>query len=136
MADDFWGRDEYTSFSQQLKRVFPEREPVELPLEHKIFHCVFDLKEKPQVPAIAYALEGREQGITWESGHPGGDTITPHYKAILDDEDRIMVLMCHNTDLSDGWERAGDDVWYADEFSAKKALPMGINVIFYALTRP
>ena len=52
MVDDFWGHYEYMNFYQQIKLVFPEREPQELPLEHEIFHCVYDLKEKPQMPSI------------------------------------------------------------------------------------
>jgi hypothetical protein len=135
MVDDFWGTQAYDNFSRELQRVLPNHEPVELPLEHSIFHCVFDLKEKPQVPAIAYAMQGRAQGISWEQV-AGSDTSTPSYKAIMNDAGRIMVLMCHNTDLADGWERAGVDPWYSEEYSAKKAFPMGINIVFYALTRP
>ncbi len=52
MVDDFWGRLEYANFYEQIKRVFPDREPEELPLDHPIFHCVFDLKEKPQIPNV------------------------------------------------------------------------------------
>ena len=51
MVDDFWGYEEKDVFMRQFKKVFPDREPEELPLEHPIFHCVFDLKEKPQVPS-------------------------------------------------------------------------------------
>ena len=49
MVDDFWGDEEYENFYRELKRVFPNREPLEVPLEHEIFHCVYDLKEKPQL---------------------------------------------------------------------------------------
>jgi hypothetical protein len=52
MVDDFWGDEEYLNFYHQIKRVFPEREPEEVPLEHEIFQCVYPLKEKPQVPSI------------------------------------------------------------------------------------
>ena len=52
MVDDFWGDDEWFNFYQQIKRVFPEREPKEVPLEHEIFQCVYPLQEKPQVPSI------------------------------------------------------------------------------------
>ena len=52
MVDDFWGEDEWDNFYEQINRVFPDREPVELPLEHPIFHCVYDLKKKPQIPSI------------------------------------------------------------------------------------
>ncbi len=132
LVDDFWGEQEWANFYREIKRVFPEREPVELPLSHEIFHCVYDLKEKPQIPSIYAAWRGRSRGITWERGW--ADTGTPHYRAIHDDQGRIMVFICHNTDLGDGWEREGEDEWYFHEFSEKKAYPMGINIVTYALT--
>lgn len=130
MVDDFWGEAEWANFHGQMKRVFPDREPVELPLEHPIFHSVFDLKEKPQVPSIHSAMRYRSAGITWERP----DAREVHYKALFDDRGRIMVIICHNTDLGDGWEREGEDEWYFREFAEKKAYPMAINIIFYAMT--
>ncbi len=132
MVDDFWGEDEWDNFYYEIKRVFPEREPMELPLSHPIFHAVFDLKEKPQIPSINAAWEGRQYGITWEPRN--SDTSTPHFKALYDDKGRMMAIICHNTDLGDGWEREGEDEWYFREFSEKKAYPMGINIVFYAMT--
>jgi Domain of unknown function (DUF4159) len=133
MVDDFWGDYQWQNFYEQIKRVFPDREPTELPLDHEIFRCVYRLKEKPQVPSINSAWYGREAGITWEDGH-GGDSRTVHYKGIFDDKGRMMVIICHNTDLGDGWEREGEDEWYFREFSEKKAYPMGINIVTYAMT--
>ncbi len=133
MVDDFWGDYEWQNFHEQIKRVFPDREPEELPLDHEIFHCVYRLKEKPQVPSIQAAWNGREQGITWEWGH-GGNTRDVHFKGLFDDKGRLMAIICHNTDLGDGWEREGEDPWYFKEFSEKKAYPMGINIITYAMT--
>lgn len=130
MVDDFWGEDEWYNFYHEIKRVFPDREPVELPLSHPIFHAVFDLKEKPQIPSINVALAGRSQGITWERP----DAQDPHYKALYDDKGRMMAIICHNTDLGDGWEREGENEWYFHEFSEKKAYPLGINIVFYAMT--
>lgn len=130
MVDDFWGEDEWYNFYYEIKRVFPEREPVELPLSHPIFRAVFDLKEKPQIPSIDAALRGRPYGITWERE----DAREVHFKALYDDKGRMMAIICHNTDLGDGWEREGEDEWYFREFSEKKAYPMGINIVFYAMT--
>ena len=130
MVDDFWGEDEWYNLYYEMKRVFPNLEPVELRLDHPIFHAVFDLKEKPQIPSIDAAIRGRDYGITWERE----DAQIPHYKAIYDDKGRIMVIICHNTDLGDGWEREGEDEWYFREFSEKKAYPLGINIVFYAMT--
>ncbi|NLH42904.1 MAG: DUF4159 domain-containing protein [Planctomycetes bacterium] len=130
MVDDFWGEEEWYNFYREIKRVFPDREPVELPLSHPIFHAVFDLKEKPQIPSIDVAMAGRSQGITWERP----DAREVHYKAIYDDKGRMMAIICHNTDLGDGWEREGENEWYFHEFSEKKAYPLGINIVFYAMT--
>ncbi|HUG94006.1 MAG TPA: DUF4159 domain-containing protein [Planctomycetaceae bacterium] len=130
MVDDFWGEAEWANFYREIKRVFPDREPVELPLEHPIFHCVYDLQEKPQIPSIGVAQWGASEGITWERE----DAKTPHYRALFDDRGRMMAIICHNTDLGDGWEREGEDKWYFREFSEKKAYPLGINIVFYALT--
>lgn len=133
MVDDFWGETEWRNFYREIRRVFPDREPTEVPLSHEIFHCVYDLDEKPQIPSINVAEAGRSQGITWEPRYDS-DTSVPHYLAITDDDDRIMVFICHNTDLGDGWEREGENEWYFREFSVKKAYPMGINIVTYAMT--
>ena len=52
----------------------------------------------------------------------------------FDDDGRMMLIICHNTDLGDGWEREAEAQWYFDEFSVKKAYPMGINIVTYAMT--
>jgi hypothetical protein len=129
MVDDFWGDYQWGNLREQMKRVFPDREPLELPLEHDIFRCVYRLKEKPQVPSINHGMSGH----SYEPNHgPGAET--PHYRAILDDKGRMMVIICHNTDLGDGWEREGVAEEYFNEYSQKRAYPMGINILFYAMT--
>lgn len=135
MVDDFWGDSEYENMRQQLARVFPDRTPQDLPLSHEIFHCVYDLKEKPQMPSIEWAVRFKNIEVrTWEPARDGSDTTQVNYRAIFDDEGRIMVLLCHNTDLGDGWEREGEDPYYFEEFAVKRAYPMGINIITYAMT--
>lgn len=129
MVDDFWGQDEWANFYFEIKRVFPDREPQEVPIEHEIFHCVYDLDEKPQVPSI-HAFYG---GARYE-GRWGSDTSQADYKAISDDEGRIMVFICHNTDLGDGWEREGENHEYFQEYAVKKSYPLGINIVTYAMT--
>jgi hypothetical protein len=135
MVDDFWGQHEWDNFHGEIKRVFPKREPEDLPLSHEIFHCVYRMKEKPQIPSIGWGRRGRED-ITYEENKwygPNHDT-APHYRAIKDDAGRIMVFICHNTDLGDGWEEEANDPYYFAEFSVKKAYPLGINIVTYAMT--
>ncbi|MFM9961331.1 MAG: DUF4159 domain-containing protein [Planctomycetaceae bacterium] len=126
MVDDFWGEHEWQNFYENIKRVFPDREPVELPLEHEIFHCVYDLKKKPQVPSIG----AFQAGYTTERQ----DAPEAHYRAIFDDKGRMMAIICHNTDLGDGWEREGEDPTYFREMAEKWSYPMGINIVTYAMT--
>ena len=126
MVDDFWGQWEWDTFYEQIKRVFPDREPEELPLEHEIFHIVYDLKEKPIIVGIGAWRGGRytEQRDAQEA----------HYKGIFDDKGRMMVIICHNTDLGDGWEEEGVDPRYFKDYSERFAYPLGINIITYAMT--
>jgi hypothetical protein len=131
MVDDFWGEDEYQNFYDEIKRVFPDLEPVDLPLEHPIFHCVFDLKEKPQLPSMHHVQ--RFRGTPYES-YEQPDAAQVNYRAIFDDKGRMMVIICHNTDLADGWDQEGVYEYYFREFSEKKAYPLGINIVFYAMT--
>ena len=130
MVDDFWGESEWRNFYREIKRVFPEREPEELPLSHPIFNCVFQLDEKPQIPNVFLGMQSRYDGVTWEQP----DAREVHYKGIRDDQDRLMMVICHNTDLGDGWEWEGSNEYFFREFSEKKAYPLGINIVIYALT--
>jgi hypothetical protein len=132
MVDDFWGDEQWHHFRDEIKRVFPDREPVELPLSDRIFHNVFDLKKLPQIPSVgtffAYHTS-YDPGVSYvEMGHE------PHYFAIYDDKQRMMVLICHNNHFGDGWEHETDDESYFDTFSEPLAYPMFINVFFYATT--
>jgi Domain of unknown function (DUF4159) len=129
MVDDFWGDYEYENLYRELKRVFPNREPREIPLEHEIFQCVYPLRERPQVPSV----HAFERGMTYEP-RPESDTSIVHYLAIEDDSHRIMVFICHNTDLGDGWEREGENRQYFAEYAVKKSYPLGINIVTYAMT--
>lgn len=134
MVDDFWGDYEWRNFYSQIKRVFPDREPQELPIDHPIFSCVFPLKEKPQIPNVGQGMRSERTGITWEP-EKGPGAREPHYRALFDDKGRMMSIICHNTDLGDGWEQEGHNYYYFREFSEKKAYPLGINILFYAMTQ-
>lgn len=124
MVDDFWGEDEYANFYREIKRVFPDREPIDLPLDHPIFRTVFTLDKKPQVPSPSYMHYGYERR----------DAEEVHYRGVFDDQGRMMVIICHNTDLGDGWEQEAIDPEYFHTYSEKQAYPMGINIVVYALT--
>jgi len=136
MADDFWGEVAWANFEEQIRRVLPEREFVELDMTNQLFHCVFDLrgpKNKLQIPNIGQGIQSQWDGVTWET-HYGEQCINVHLRAIYDDKGHIMVFAAHNTDNGDGWEREGEDDYFFHKFAEKRAYPLGINVLFYLMT--
>jgi hypothetical protein len=132
MADDFWGERQWANFEREFKRVLPERAFTELPMDHPLFHCVFDFKGPKNNLQTPNAQIGR-RGISYEI-HDGEVCDEMHVRAILDDKGRIMVIATHNCDNGDGWEREGEDDGFFHEFSEKRAYPLGINIIFYLMT--
>ena len=132
MVDDFHGdqpyhnvRSEWQVFVASMKRVFPDRAIVDLPDSDQIFHTVYDLDERFQVPGWQWAYSGR----TYEAGETGK---TPHWRAIYDDKGRVMVAICHNMDLGDAWEWS-DDPRYPEKY-ARLAYQIAVNYFIYALT--
>jgi hypothetical protein len=138
MVDDFWGDYQWQNFYREIKRVLPECEPEELEMSHPIFHCVFNItlpKQQMQIPNYRTGELSQDSGITWEEEYQHGPgTHDVHFRAISDAKGRMMVFIAHNTDNGDGWEREGEYKYFFTEFSEKKAYPLGINVVFYAMT--
>lgn len=132
MVDDFWGDEQWEHFYEQIKRVFPNREPVELGLDHRIFHTVFDFKQAPQIPSVGAFLS---TGQSYESGWPYElKNHDAHYYAVYDDQQRMMMVICQNNHFGDGWEHETEDQRYFDAFSEPRAYPMFINILVYAMT--
>ena len=141
MADDFWGTPQWDNFEHEMKRVFPDRSWTELDLSHPIFHAVIDLpgpKEKLQIPNVVTGRGAGVTGVTWENKRTRDgeweECKDVHFRALLDDKGRIMVLGCHNTDNGDGWEREGEDEYFFHRFSENIAYPLAINIVFYSMT--
>ena len=133
-VDDFWGDAEWASLERAMAEVLPGKRWITLPIEHPIFHTVFDIEVFPQIPARDYARWG--EGTTepsFEHRRPTGSMKTPSIRAYTDDDGRLMVIATHNTDIADGWERESYGEWYFENFSTK-SYRVGINVIVYALS--
>ncbi|HEX9652097.1 MAG TPA: DUF4159 domain-containing protein [bacterium] len=123
MVDDFHGPFEWQHFVDQMRMVFPDRQIVDIPIEHPLFHCFYDFQELVQVPGLGTWL----YGMTYEKGG-----VEQHCRGIFDDEDRLMVLIIHNMDLGDAFEHA-KEARYPAKYSAE-AFKLGINFVIYALT--
>lgn len=122
-CDSFFGEGSWDLFEESLRRVFPDREIVDLKDEEAVFHVAFELKgmTKVSIPHISQAFGGR-----FGMGGP------PHWRGVFDDTGRLMVLIAHNNDVGDGWQWADEPRYPADE--ANRALRIGSNIAVYALT--
>ncbi len=141
MADDFWGEPQWANFEREMKRVFPERTFSEVETNHPLFSVVFPMarpKEQLQVPNVMVGRRAEETGVTWEI-HQGADgqrvpCKDVHFRALLDDKNRLMVFACFNTDYGDGWDREGEDEYFFRRFAEGISYPMAINILFYVMT--
>jgi hypothetical protein len=123
MVDDFHGTDEWQVFIESMQRVFPNRPIVEVNDKDPIFHLQFDLDQRVQIPGIRGAITGQH----WEK-----DGYVPHWRAIYDDEGRVMVMINYNMDLGDAWEHA-DNPLYPEPLTAL-AYYFAINYLLFAMT--
>ena len=123
MADDFWGSAEWAVFMESLRKVFPDRQVVDIPNPDAIFHLVFDLDDRYRVPGAWGVYSSQPYQY---------DGSVPYWRGIYDDKGRVMVVIVANSDLGDSWEFA-DDPGYPEKYSAL-GIRIGVNYIVYAMT--
>jgi hypothetical protein len=130
-VDDFWGEAAWDQWAREFARVLPPSEyPIEdVDLSDPIFRSQFTVTKVPQITNIGFwrRTGGRE------TSERGEETRTPHFRAIRDHKGRIMVVMTHNTDVADSWEREGEDPEFFYQFSPN-GYAVGINVLLHAMT--
>jgi hypothetical protein len=130
-VDDFWGTPAWEQWSREIARVLP---PTEYPIEDiattdPIFSTLFEVKQAPQITNIQFwrAVGGRE------SSERGEDSRVVHFRTIRDTSGRMMVVMTHNSDVADSWEREGEDPGFFYQYSPE-GYAFGINVVLYGMT--
>lgn len=123
MVDDFHGQFEWANFEAVMRQVFPDREIKELTEHSEVFHVLYDLTSREQIPGIRALMNNR----TWEKGGR-----YPHWRAIFDDNGRVMVAINFNQDIGDAWEHA-DDARYPAPLTSQ-AYRLGVNYVVYAMT--
>ena len=123
-CDSFFGSQQWEGFVEGMRRVFPDREIVDLPDDHPLFHTVYDLTQRQQVPNMNSLLGG--------GGGYLDDGAIPRWRGILDDHGRVMVAIAFNNDVSDSFQWADDPDYPAD--AATMGLRLGVNFAVYALT--
>jgi hypothetical protein len=124
MVDDSHGDGEWQNFLVGMRMILPGRPIEDLANEDELFHVAYDLGDRVQVPGTRY-IWGRRWRYTVDSA-------TPRWRAIRDDKGRIIVAICHNSDVGDAWEWA-DSAAYP-EHAASVAYRIGVNYIIYGMT--
>lgn len=130
-VDDFWGPDAWNYWVSEISQVLPPGEyPIqEVPMDDPIFSALFAITKMPQIPNLPF-WRGNGGASTSEVGADGADY---RMRAIRDKKGRIMVVMTHNNDIADSWEREGEDPAYFYRFSPD-GYALGVNVLLHALT--
>jgi hypothetical protein len=126
-ASDYWGELAKEQLDEQIALALPRSEYpiIDLPPSHVLWRTLYDVATVPQMPSIQ----------SWR--RTGGQTDRgvvdpPSARGIADRRGRLMVVMLHNTDIPDGWEREGEDPEYFYRFSPD-AYAVGINFVLYAM---
>jgi hypothetical protein len=127
-VDDFWGTRAWEQWAGQMRRVLPEYRIADVPPDHPVLRTMYPMAGAPQVTSINFWR--RSGGVTSERG---ADSPHANLRMIADAHGRIMVLMTHNTDIGDSWEREGEDREFFLQFSPA-GYALGINVVLYDLT--
>jgi hypothetical protein len=123
MVDDFHGTLEWNNFTENLSKVFPDRPILDIDNKDAIFHVIYDLDDRSQVPGAQWLQTG---------SHYEYDGYEAKWRGVYDDHGRIMVAICHNMDLGDAWEWS-DDPRYPAEW-AGLAYRIAANYFMYDLT--
>jgi hypothetical protein len=130
-VDDFWGTLAWRQWSTEIAKVLPPGEyPIEeVPLDDPVLRSMFEVAKVPQITNIQFW-----RGVGGQTtSERGSDSSEVHLRAIRDGRGRIMVLMTHNTDVADSWEREGEDPGFFYQFSPD-GYALGIDVMLYAMT--
>jgi hypothetical protein len=129
-VDDFWGEDAWADWMNELDRILPlgEYPTFDIGMEHPLWRTLFEVKGIPQIPNIGFWR--RTGGATSELGPYSEDV---HVRGVNDKKGRLMILMTHNTDIADAWEREAEDPGFFYQFSPD-GYQIGINVLMYAMT--
>jgi hypothetical protein len=128
-VDDFWGTVAWRNWESQIaKALSPAQYPiVDLSVSHTMFRMLFAINNLPQIPNVGlWRMERR-------TSERGADSDELHVRGILDRDGRVMVLMTHNTDFGDAYERESEDPSYFHTFSVN-GYAIGIDILLYAMT--
>jgi hypothetical protein len=123
ILDDTHGDFEWANSMEGVRMILPDAQVEELPDNDEIFHVLYDLNERFQIPGTRYI---------WGQRTYRQDEAVPHWRAIRDKTGRIVIAIWHNSDVGDAWEWADSPMY--PERATSLAYRLAINYIIYAMT--
>ena len=129
-ADDFWGEYAWAHWENEIRKALPSSDyPLfDVPLDHQLFHMLYDVREVAQIPSIGFWY-----GTNGGTSERGRDSAEVHVRAISDRSGHILVVMTHNTDFGDAFEREGESREYFEHF-AGPGYAFGVDTLLYSMT--
>lgn len=121
-VDDFHNEREWANFMAGIHAIYPTAEARELTDDEPAFHVLYDLTNRIRVPGA---------NVVHGSGIERGG-ITPHWRGIFDDRDRMRIAISFNQDVGDAWEFA-DAPFYPERLSSE-GIRIGVNYAIYGMT--
>ncbi|MBW8867703.1 MAG: DUF4159 domain-containing protein [Acidobacteria bacterium] len=129
-ADDFWGEYAWSHWENEIRKALPSADyPLfDVPLDHQLFHMLYDVREVAQIPSIGFWY-----GTNGGTSERGRDSAEVHVRAIADRSGHVLVVMTHNTDFGDAFEREGESREYFERF-AGPGYAFGVDTLLYSMT--
>ena len=130
VVDDFWGAEQWEVFRDTMNRVLPGRAISDIAETDPVMHVLYDINEKDRtfIPGTRHLRIAPDGSV--RVYQPEGTA--PAWRAMYDDQDRMVVAVNFNTDVGDAWEYA-DSPLYPEQMTAL-AYRYGINYLVYSMT--
>lgn len=125
-ADSFFGSSSWPGFAAGIKRILPEYSIVDLDGSHPVFHTVYD------IPALAETQIPNMQSLMRGQGGYLEDGWEPHWRGVIDENGRLLVLIAFNNDVADSWQWADDPRYPAERVNL--GLRLAVNIAVYAMS--
>ncbi len=125
-ADSFFDSSSWSGFVAGMKRIFPDRSIIDLDGSHPVFNTVYN------IPALAETQIPNMNSLRGGGGGWLGDGREPHWRGIVDDNGRLIVLIAFNNDVADSWQWADDPRYPAERINL--GLRLAVNIAVYAMS--
>ena len=136
-VDDFWGQAEWRNLERNTRDLQAGWIWKPIPNNHPILSIVYELKSCPQIPARVFYAQAKmlvdPPGVHRQPSGGYDGVASVNFKGLFDEQERLMAVATHNTDIADGWEREGESKEFFERFSVK-AYAIAINILTYAQT--